>query len=185
MMQETAQLHLDTAQSAADAVTRCVLFSDVVDSTHTIDERGDEVWLQLLERHARLVWAIAEHHGGQVVNFLGDGFMVMFEDAGEAVACALRMQYASDVQGLVGTRIGLDHGTVHPYREGWWVGRAIHVASRLTEIGGHGEVVLSHCCFEAASDRVALLDREQRVVQLRGLCEPSVIHVLRPGGLHE
>lgn len=162
------------------ASTHSVLFSDVVSSTSMIDSEGELAWLATLERHARLMNTLAQHHHGQVSNFLGDGFMVLFDCAADAVACAFRMQEASCVQGLLGIRIGIDHGDIYPYHDDWWVGRTIHVAARLTELCESGEVVLSESCFESAREQLALPVGAEHMVHLRGLSEPSVIHVVRP-----
>ena len=164
----------------ATASTRSVLLSDVVASTSVIDSEGELAWLAMLERHARLINSIAEHHRGRVSNFLGDGFMVLFEDAADAVACAFRVQEASIVQGLLGIRIGVDHGDIYPYHDDWWVGRTIHIAARLTELCPSGDIVLSHRCFESARRRIALPVGVEQIVKLRGLSEPRTIHIVRP-----
>jgi len=164
----------------AAASTCSVLFSDVVASTSMIDSEGELVWLATLERHARLMSTLAEHHRGRVSNFLGDGFMVLFGEAADAVACAFRVQEASRVQGLLGIRIGVDHGDIYPYHDDWWVGRTIHIAARLTELCQPGDVVLSGRCFESARERIALPAGTTRLVHLRGLSAPRVIHVVRP-----
>jgi len=160
-----------------------VLFSDVVASTSMIDSGGELAWLETLERHARLLRTLAGRHCGRVSNFLGDGFMVLFEDAADAVTCALRVQEASCVQGLLDIRIGIDHGNIYPYHEDWWVGRTIHVAARLTDVCEAGEVVLSKHCFDSARERVALPTGTECLVHLKGFCEPSLIHIVRPVGL--
>jgi class 3 adenylate cyclase len=165
------------------ASTHSVLFSDVVSSTDMIDRDGELAWLATLERHARLLNSLAGHNSGSVSNFLGDGFMVLFDHAADAVACALRIQEASSVQGLLGIRIGVDHGDIYPYHEGWWVGRTIHHAARLTDLCDAGDVVLSQRCFDSARERIALPAGTEQVVHLRGFCEPSVVHIVRPDRL--
>jgi hypothetical protein len=118
----------------AEELERSVLFSDVVASTEFIDRRDEIAWLTLVDRHARAVCAVARHHGGEVVSFLGDGFMLMFAEASDALQCALRLQTASRTQDLVHIRIGLAHGLVFRYRDDWYVGRTIQVASRLADL---------------------------------------------------
>jgi class 3 adenylate cyclase len=163
-----------------ERILRTVLFSDVVASTDFIDRWGDSAWLELIDRHARAVCAVARHHSGQVVSFLGDGFMLMFCDPALAVECAIRLQHASQVQDLVRIRIGLDHGEVFQYRDGWYVGRTIHVASRLADICGDDEIVVSGRCMDHARHDVAAPAIEPQLMAIRGLREPCLVYVLRP-----
>lgn len=165
---------------ARRSFVRSVLFSDVVASTALIDRCGDDAWLTIVDRHARAVCAVARHHRGDVVSFLGDGFMLMFAEPADAVQCALRLQTASRIQDLVHIRIGLDHGEVFHFRDDWYVGRTIHLAARLADVCGNGEIVVSHRCLERARRRIATPRTEPRRLHIRGMREPCTVHVVRP-----
>ncbi len=171
----------DTCRPITQPLVRSVLFSDVVASTELIDRRGEDVWLNLVDRHARAVCALAQSHGGDVVSFLGDGFMLMFDDAADALTCAVRLQTASQIQGLMRIRIGLDHGDVFRYRKDWYVGRTIHVAARLADLCDDSEIIVSGRCMRRARRSMAAPTSEARTLAIRGLREPCDVHVIRAG----
>lgn len=164
-----------------EPVVKTVLFSDVVASTQLACTHGDAAWLRLVDRHTRAVCAIVRAHGGELAGFLGDGFMVLFDDPGEAVVCALKIAEAAEVQDLFGIRVGLDHGPVIPYREHWFVGVTIHVAARLSDRCRSGEVLLSHRCWKAATERTAVPAAVSTSTEIRGVDEPITVHAIRVG----
>lgn len=176
-----AEREPNAGRSQPQHLVRSVLFSDVVASTELIDHQGEDVWLNLVDRHARMVCALAHGNGGDVVTFLGDGFMLMFDDPSDALTCAIRMQTASLVQGLMRIRIGLDHGDVFRYRQDWFVGRTIHVAARLSDLCDENEIIVSRRCMRQARLGVAAPVSETRSLPIRGLRAPFDVHVLRAG----
>lgn len=164
----------------ATALQRTVLFSDVVRSTELIDRHGDLAWLDMVDRHTRAVSAAATAHGGTIGNFMGDGFMLMFERPSDAVACALRLQRDSASNRLLGLRIGIDHGDVYTFRGEWSVGLTIHIASRLTDLSRDGGIAVSDRCAQAVRDAVPVRSLETRLVAIRGVTEPCVVHLVDP-----
>ena len=171
-MQHTTALLVDAPPS-----TRSVLFTDVVASTQLIDTHGERVWLDHVEQHAERVATVARRHAGDVSSFLGDGFMVVFDDPVDAISAGIELQLESAQEGLLGIRVGIDHGDVYPFRDGWWVGRTIHLASRLTDLCTRGQVAVSDRCYEPVSKRLAVPRSHARLVAIRGLDEPCLVHV--------
>src|SRR5690349_14413839 len=71
-----------------------LLFTDVVGSTELFERAGDDAAHELMRRHFSLLRAEVLERGGRVVKSLGDGLMVVFERAEDAVACGHAMQAA-------------------------------------------------------------------------------------------
>src|SRR3972149_3811049 len=71
-----------------------VLFTDVVGSTDLTTSRGDEAARDVLRAHEELVRQQVQEHGGREVKAIGDGFMVAFGSARQALACAVGIQRA-------------------------------------------------------------------------------------------
>jgi class 3 adenylate cyclase len=68
--------------------TVTVLFTDVVGSTDLTTSRGDEAAQEILRAQRDLTRKKVEEHSGHEVKGLGDGFMVAFASARQAVADA-------------------------------------------------------------------------------------------------
>ena len=77
------------------AKTVTILFTDLVGSTELLQRAGDEQAQRIFKAHHRLLREAVEAHGGHEVKWLGDGLMVDFDSAQEAVRCAIAMQQSS------------------------------------------------------------------------------------------
>ena len=163
----------------APSITKAVLFVDVVASTAYVRRNGDQQWRSAVRSHERAARAVVERHHGSVESFTGDGFLILFDDPADAVECAVRLQFANDVQHLFEIRIGLEYGEVLPFGPGRYVGYAIHIASRITDLSGPGQITMSDRCYWSARCRAAIPPTEQREVELRGADAPVTVHVIQ------
>lgn len=128
-----------------------IVFTDLVGFTQFTEERGDDVALALLERQDKIVQE-ALPAGGRVVKELGDGLMLWFDGARHAVDTCLvlrdRFEEACDDEFPLGVRMGLHWGT--PRRRGDdLVGRDVNLASRIADLAGPGELLLSAAAVAA------------------------------------
>jgi class 3 adenylate cyclase len=128
------------AQVATTVVTT-VLFTDLVASTETAAELGDEHWSELLVRHHGLIRQQLDQFDGREVKTTGDGFLATFADPARAVECALRLR--STVRGMgLELKVGLHTGRCE-VSEGDVAGIAVHVAARVLGAAEPGEVLVS------------------------------------------
>src|SRR2546421_11237415 len=72
-----------------------ILFTDLVGSTELLSRAGDEEAQRIFRAHHDLLAETAAAHGGAEVKWLGDGLMVAFASAADAVAAAIAMQQGS------------------------------------------------------------------------------------------
>jgi class 3 adenylate cyclase len=77
------------------AATTTILFSDLVGSTELMQRAGDEDAQRIFKAHYQLLRDAVSANGGAEVKSLGDGLMVAFGAAADAVRCAINMQQAS------------------------------------------------------------------------------------------
>ena len=79
--------------------TLTMLFTDIVDSTSAAERLGDQRWAAVLEHHDRTVRAVVAGHHGTVVKGSGDGYLIVFASARQAVLAAIAIQRADRVTG--------------------------------------------------------------------------------------
>ena len=149
----------DLARLTADGDV-VVAFSDIEDSTLRNETLGDRGWLKILERHNRLVQKLVGDHGGHVIKSQGDGFMIAFADAGQAVLCAAEIQQAlhDDADRWEGIRVRIGMHLGPSVRRGDDLfGRNVAMAARITGQAGGGEILVSES-VRAAVDGLPDID---------------------------
>ncbi|MBI3023150.1 MAG: adenylate/guanylate cyclase domain-containing protein, partial [Thaumarchaeota archaeon] len=67
------------------------VFTDMVGYT-SLSQRNESRALQLLEKHNTLIRSILKQHKCREVKTIGDGFLIEFDSALEAVTCAAKIQ---------------------------------------------------------------------------------------------
>ena len=118
-----------------------VVFTDVVESTEIVDRLGDEAARSALRDLEDVVSAAAAARAGRLVKHLGDGSLLEFALASDALAFAETVQTELGKSQLQ-LRIGMAAG--EPIREeGDLHGAVVVLASRITDAAGSGEVVVS------------------------------------------
>lgn len=125
----------------ATTVVTTVLFTDLVASTERAAELGDERWGELLARHHTLVRRHLDLFEGRELKTTGDGFLAVFDDPARAVECARRLREAVAGIGLE-LKAGLHTGRCE-VSDGDIAGIAVHVAARVLQAAGPGEVLVS------------------------------------------
>jgi class 3 adenylate cyclase len=144
-----------------DTVTGAVVFTDLVGFTQFNDAMGDAAAVEVLDRQLAFAGdVLAACDGGRVVKELGDGLMLWIPDAVEAIGAAsafvARIDTARDDEAFpLAVRLGLHHGEVVT-RHDDLVGRTVNVASRIADLAGPGELLVSEEALAAAgggSDR--------------------------------
>jgi len=156
-----------------------LLFTDIVGSTQTVAELGDQRWRGLLDRYLATVRAELSRHRGHEVNTAGDAFFATFERPADGLACAWAIR--STVGGLgLGTRTGLHRGECEMRGE-QPSGLAVHTAARVMAAAGEGEILVSDALREAlAASDLSLADRGRH--ELRGVPGEWQLYAAEPVG---
>lgn len=151
-----------------------ILFSDIEDSTVLNDQVGDAEWVKLLASHDKLVRSAVSARGGHIVKSQGDGFMIAFADAGEAVRGALDLRAAIESgdrrlrKRPIQVRVGVHIGTAIE-RDGDLFGRDVALAARVAAEAVGGEILVSDAIHDAVADESDLHLVEAQTVELKGL----------------
>lgn len=143
-----------------------VLFIDIVDATSLAVSLGDRAWAELLERYHERARDALERYRGRLMDTAGDGFFAIFEEASEAIRCALDVRAWAGSLGLE-LRSGVHLGHCWKANEKC-AGADVHVGARLASSASPGEVLLSEDAARQASRAgIAIVDRGVR--SLKGL----------------
>jgi adenylate cyclase len=150
-----------------------ILFSDIEESTALNERVGDRAWVKLIGEHDKLVRKLVKARSGHVVKSQGDGFMIAFARAEQAVRCGIDMQDAlhKDAQRKrqngIRVRIGIHMG--RSVRRGDDLfGRNVAMAARVAAEAVGGEVLVSNTVRDALRDCDDLAFDGGRDAELKG-----------------
>jgi class 3 adenylate cyclase/DNA-binding CsgD family transcriptional regulator/tetratricopeptide (TPR) repeat protein len=154
--------------------TVTILFTDLVRSTELLQRAGDEDAQRIFQAHQKLLRDVAERHGGDAVKWLGDGLMVAFPSAADAVRCAITMQQQARRPaggGRLDIRVGLNAGEALRDEDDYF-GTAVVVARRLCDRAKGGQILSSALVAGLLHGRQAFDFRELGSLELKGIDQP-------------
>lgn len=141
---------------AGERALATVMFTDIVDSTTTLERMGDEAWHALLAAHNARLREELNVYRGREVKTTGDGFLAIFDSATRAVRCGAAMTRSARAIGLP-IRVGIHTGEVE-FSGGDARGIAVHAAARILSLAGPDEVLVSSTTKELLEGSALILE---------------------------
>lgn len=148
------------------------VFIDLAGYTELTDEQGDAAGARLARELSLMVERIVTRHAGTPVKWLGDGVMLHFAEPRRAVHATLEMVAAAPRLGLP-AHAGIAAGPVVS-QDGDYYGRAVNLASRISDAAAPGRTLVTEPVAELAADP-ALSFREIDALELKGFAEPVAV----------
>ena len=138
-----------------------IVFTDIVSSTDLVTKVGDASARDLFLKHDKIVRNQLKKYGGKELQNLGDGFMLTFASATDAIKCACKIQQQIlEELPTIQIRIGINTGEVvrreakHPF------GQAVVVASRIVSECMGGQILISDVAKQlAAGSKLSFVER--------------------------
>lgn len=163
-----------------------IVFVDVAGFTTMTERLGDVGAVDLLDRLERIVGRELVRTKGEMVKQLGDGFLLAFPSASQAVRGALALrdavgrERASDPAFDVKLRIAVHAG--EPLITGDdLLGHDVNLAARLLDHCKPDRVVVSEAAKELAERRLkSVAFTSRRAVKIRGLTGRTTVYTARP-----
>jgi len=166
-----------------------ILFADVSGYSRMMRADEERTLVDLRGHLAELVAPVIERFGGRIVKTVGDGAMVEFGSAVEAVRSAVELQ-----RGMAGRnesvpaerrqtfRIGVHLGDVIASEDDVF-GDTVNVAARLQGVAEPGTIVLSAAVYEQVRDKIDLPFRDLGNRSVKNIDRPVHVYTLAPSAL--
>jgi adenylate cyclase len=159
-----------------------VLHADLVDySRHLADH--PETTIETVEEYRELVAARVSAGGGSLIDFVGDNFLGVFDDAKAAMSAAIGICTTiknRPPESRLLFRMGLDAGPVRVTADGRIFGDPVTVATRIQSITDTGGINVSGAVYRAL-DEPAFRFAPLGLRSLKNV--PEAVHVYRLVGL--
>ena len=162
-----------------------ILFSDIEESTALNERIGDRAWVKLISSHDKLISGLVRRRSGHVVKSQGDGYMIAFARAEQAVRCGIDIQHELGQNGKrkrdedIRVRIGIHMG--RSVRRGDDLfGRNVAMAARVAAAAVGGQILVSEPVRDALRDCDDIRFDEGRDVELKGFSGSYRLFAVEP-----
>jgi adenylate cyclase len=165
-----------------------ILATDVVGYSRMmgVDEEGTLAALKTIRREL-IEPKIAEHQG-RIVKTTGDGALVEFGSAVDAVRCAMDIQRATAERNAnmpesrrIAFRIGINVGDII-IDEGDIYGDGVNIAARIEPLAEPGAICLSDNAYQQIKGKLSIDVTDMGERALKNIAQPVRVYGIRPGG---
>src|SRR5665213_821416 len=174
------------AEARVERRLAAILAADVAGYSRLmgVDEEGTLTALKACRRE--LVDPKIAEHRGRIVKTTGDGALVEFGSAVDAVRCAMEIQRALTERNAaipedrrIEFRMGINVGDVI-IDEGDIYGDGVNIAARVETLASHGAICLSENAYQQNKGKRALDVSGMGEQQLKNIVQPIRVYRLRP-----
>src|SRR6266542_2047664 len=173
--------------------TLTIVFTDIAGSSDLLSRLGDHATRPVLRHYAEVLRETLSQYGGTEVERAGDGFMLVFRSAREAVAFALALedrlpdQTAEEIGAasepglsMPRVRVGMDTGEVVAEDRGYF-GSTVFRAARICDFAEGGQILVSEATKVLAGDAAprGVVDLGEH--QLKGIGGPHRLFEVNRG----
>jgi adenylate cyclase len=165
-----------------------ILAADVVGYSRLLEQDEAGTLAELKERRRTILNPLVAEHHGRIVKVMGDGVLVEFASAVNAVQCAVKLQQAmaganegQPTDRHLVLRIGVNLGDVF-VEGGDLYGEGVNIASRLEGIAEPGSILVSGTAYDHVKNKAGVGFDELGAQSLKNMGEPVRVYRVRPGG---
>jgi adenylate cyclase len=159
-----------------------ILAADVVGYSRLMEQDEAGTLATLKSRRSEILQPLVSKHHGRIVKLMGDGALVEFGSAVNAVACGVELQAAMDMANAhvgedrrIVLRIGINLGDVMVEGSDLY-GDGVNIAARLEALVEPGVVYVSQTVFNHVRGKVSLEFENLDERSLKNIAEPVQVY---------
>ena len=150
-----------------------IVFTDIVGYTQKMDS-DEMLTMRYLDKQREIVYPIVQNYGGKVLKEIGDGLLIMFDSAVQAVRCTVEIQTKlKDEEFQI--RAGIHMGDVI-MKDGDVFGAAVNIAARIEPQAKPGGVCISEGVRNQIRNKIDFRTVSKGVKELKGVSEPIEVY---------
>ena len=130
-----------------------IMFTDIVGYTALMGSDEDKA-LEILKKNQKIHTKLINQFNGTLIKEMGDGMLISYHLASDAVRCAIKIQKACNEQGIP-LKIGIHEGEM-VFVEADVLGDAVNIASRLQEDSKEGDIHISSSVYKNVKNKAGI-----------------------------
>ncbi len=165
-----------------------ILAADVVGYSRLMEQDEAGTLAALKTRRKEILQPLLAKHYGRMVKLMGDGVLVEFASAVNAVQCAVELQEAMELangelprDSRILLRVGINLGDVVVEGSDLY-GDGVNIAARLEHLADPGSVLVSRTVFNHVRGKVKLGFEDLGEKQLKNIVKPVGVYRVQPNG---
>lgn len=165
------------SQQALPGGVVVLMFTDLEGFTSYVDQHGDDVAYAMLKQHQNLIQDNVRQFGGNLIKTIGDGTLVSFSSARNALKCAASIQRdMEEAQIPLKVRIGVHAGEPIHNEEQDLIGHTVNVAERVMAQAAGNQIYATDVVRNLAGEMKGFQFTELGKQRLKGISTPQSIY---------
>lgn len=161
---------------------QAIVFTDVV-SYSALMQADESLTIQKVQADLQRMQNAGKAEGGMLINTMGDGMLMIFPSAIQAMRFSLAMQKAFN-QGREGEslrhRFGIHIADVALLPDGGIAGDGVNIASRLESKAPNGGICISEIVYIIVKGKLPMPPSSMENIVLKNITEPVAVYKYTP-----
>ena len=159
-----------------------IMFTDIVGYTALMGSDEDKAF-QILDKNTEIHNKLLAEHNGTLIKAIGDGMLISFNLASDAVRCAIALQNECKNQ-EISLKIGIHQGEV-VFADADVFGDGVNIASRLQENAEAGSIHISDKVYSDVKNQSSISTAYVGERTFKNVDEPIRLYKVLIGGENE
>jgi len=156
-----------------------IMFTDLQGYT-ALTQESEAAAIKILEAYRNLTRPIVSSFGGREVKTMGDGSLIEFASALDAVECAVEVQkvvrkHNGGADAKITVRLGIHVGDVI-HREGDVLGDAVNIASRIEPLARGGGICITEQVYYQVRNKLEYKMERLEIQELKNVSIPTEVY---------
>jgi class 3 adenylate cyclase len=166
---------------------QAIVFTDVV-SYSALMQANESLTIQKVRADLQQMQNEGQGQGGMLINTMGDGMVMIFPSAIQAVRFSLAMQNhfnRNTDSGALRHRFGIHIADVALLPDGGIAGDGVNIAARLESKAPNGGICLSEVVYFIVKGKLPLPPSSMEEIALKNIAEPVAVYKYTPEVIRE
>ena len=159
-----------------------IMFTDMVGYT-ALMQNDEKQAKKNRDRHREVQSNATSRYSGEILQYYGDGTLIIFRSAIQAVSCAVELQTELQKEPVIPLRIGLHIGDIVYDDEGIY-GDGVNIASRIENLSTSGSILISGKMMDEIKNQPQFSTKQIGAFNLKNVKRPVRVFAISNEGLN-